>query len=149
MPAISRMSHPSARSKPYPAAAPLMTPITGVSISWRITVGRSRVVEDGAPATARAETRARHGVLDVEARAEALAGPGEQDDPDVAVGVGRGQVLGQQLQHPDRDRVAPVGAVEGDGGDVVGHVVQDLGPMALVPVVGPLVVGGGAHVPTR
>ena len=51
----------------------------------------------------------------------------------------------EQLEHPDRDGVAAVGPVEGDGGDVVGHLVQDLGAVALVRFG----AGGVGHNPTR
>jgi hypothetical protein len=67
-----------------------------------------------------------HGVLDVEARAEPLAGAGEQDDAHVGVVVGLAEVPAEQLEHPHGDGVAAVRSVERDGGDVVRHLVEHL-----------------------
>src|SRR5581483_3093087 len=67
--------------------------------------------------------------LDVVARAEALAGAGEDDDPHVVVGLGLGERLDQLLTHVERRRVQAVGTVERDGGDVLVDLVQDLGEL--------------------
>jgi hypothetical protein len=65
--------------------------------------------------------------------------------PDVVVVVGLGEELAQQHEHLAGDGVASVGPVEGDGGDVVGHVVEDLGAVALVGFG----AWGVGHDPTR
>ncbi len=105
-----------------------------------------------ATSSAAADAGAGHGVLDVEARAEPLAGAGEEHHAHVGAVVGLGEQLGEQLQHAARDGVAAVGPVQGDGGDVVGDLVEDLGPVALVRLSVSVGGGGGggvSHRPTR
>ena len=63
---------------------------------------------------------------EVGARAEPAAPAGHDDGPHLRVGVDLVERRAELALHPHREGVQPVGAVEGDGGDVVGHLVGDL-----------------------
>src|SRR3954464_4115027 len=63
---------------------------------------------------------------EVGARAEAAARAGDDDRPDVVVGVGRVEGGDELAAHGGGERVEPVGAVQRDGQDAVGDLVSDL-----------------------
>ena len=72
---------------------------------------------------------------DVEARTPCLALAGDHDAPDVRIAVGLQQQCAQLLEHRPRDGVHPVGAVEGEDGDVAVDLVTDLRAGGFVAVV--------------
>ena len=98
-----RMSQPSARSSPYPAAPPLRAQIVGVSrLCSTIGGALRRSISPGLASTAPRLPRPPFGPahlgLQVEAGAERPPGAGQHDDAHVTVGVG--------LQEPGRQRLS-------------------------------------------
>ena len=64
-------------------------------------------------------------VLEVAAGAEQSAGAGEDDDAGVAVGGGGFEGLAEFAEERSVEGVEALGAVEGDGGDLVFEFVED------------------------
>ena len=81
-------------------------------------------IEAFLPVALLAAAKARGAGVQIEAGAEELAAAGEHDGAHVAVRIRLQQVLGQLFQHDAADGVAGIRAVEGDGGDVVAHLVD-------------------------
>src|SRR5690606_40285392 len=118
----TRKSQFSASSKPPVMAGPLIAPMIGFPMTGRGPAGGGRVAA-GAGRRGQVLLPGTE-LLQVEAGAERRVGPGEDDDVDVGVGVGPADGLGQQPPHLGGQGVADLGAVEGHGGDAVGHLVQ-------------------------
>ena len=115
------MSHSSARSKPPPIAGPFTAAIVGFG---KLQTARWYAVELWRIAARQLELPE---LAEVEARRECRSGAGQDDHPHprvVTPGRERVHQLGAQL---DRERVALVGARQGDHGDpVVVHLCANL-----------------------
>src|SRR5215472_6589224 len=128
-----RMSQPSARFIPAPAAAPFTAAITGLGASRIASSTRSR-----SGATLSSGRRAAflgivHG-LDVAAGAEALAGARHDQHANLRILTGPEDGVVEIVAQRIAQRVQALGAVQGERGDGVLHFVDQ----ALVVGHGPL-----------
>ena len=125
-----RTSIGSVMVMPTPTAGPLMAPITGFN-ERKIRNETSPPPSRGTPAEVWMSEPPRLKVSapspEVGAGAEPAPSPGHDDRPHVVVRVGAVERVDELVHHLVGERVEPVGAIEGDGGDAVGHVEGDLG----------------------
>ena len=125
-----RMSIGSVIVTPTPTAAPLIAAMTGLVQSKIRSDTRpppSRVTPGtvGRLVAAAAGERVAAG-RQVGAGAEAAPGAGDDDDPHVVVGVDPVERVDHLVHHRARERVELLGPVEGDRGDALVDLVDDL-----------------------